>query len=87
MSTFIGIPPFSNPLWVAMETMHFHIAHTNFFRTPSFRIPGVPKNSLAPMKNCPRGAKQPKLDAGVYFVCFIPFNSKLTYLSMKTLKM
>ena len=24
---FVGIPLFSNPLWVAMETMHFHIAN------------------------------------------------------------
>ena len=31
MSTFVGIPPFSNPLWVAMETLHFHIAHTKVF--------------------------------------------------------
>ena len=31
MSTFVGIPPFTNLLWVAMETIHFHIAHTNFF--------------------------------------------------------
>ena len=28
MSTFVGTPLFSNPLWVAMETMNFHIAHT-----------------------------------------------------------
>ena len=28
MSNFVGITQFSNPLWVAMETMHFHIAHT-----------------------------------------------------------
>ena len=28
MSTFVGIPPFSNPLWVAMITMHYHIAQT-----------------------------------------------------------
>ena len=53
MSIFVGIPPFSNPLWVAMETMHFHIAHTNIFRTPSFSIQGVPMNNYAPMKNCP----------------------------------
>ena len=54
MSTFVGIPPFSISLWVAMETMHFHIAHTMIFlRTPSFRIWGVPMNNLAPMKNCP----------------------------------
>ena len=36
-----------------METMHFHIAHTNFFRKTSFRIQVVPENNLAPMKNCP----------------------------------
>ena len=34
---------------------------------PWFCIPGVPKNNLAPMKNCPGGgvARLPKLDAGV----------------------
>ena len=53
MSNFVGRPPFSNSLWVAIETMHFHIAQTNFFRTPSFHIQGVPMNNLAPMKNCP----------------------------------
>ena len=50
MSTFVGIPQFSNPLWVAMKTLHFHIAHTNILWTPSFRIQGVPMNNLAPMK-------------------------------------
>ena len=65
MSTFVGIPPFSNPLWVATETMHLYIARTNFFRTPSFRIQGVPLNNFAPMKNCPGDARSPKLDAGV----------------------
>ena len=54
MGTFVGIPPFSNPLWVAMETKYFHIAQTKIFlTTPSFRIQGVPMNILAPMKNCP----------------------------------
>ena len=57
MSTFVGIPSFLNSQWVAMETMHFQIARTNFFflRTPLFRIQGVPMNILAPMKNCPGG--------------------------------
>ena len=55
MSNFVGIPTFSNPLWVAMETMHFHIDHTIFFRTTLFGIQGVPMNNLAPMKNCPGG--------------------------------
>ena len=55
MSTFVGIPPFSNPLWVAMETMHFHRAHTIFLITPSFCIQGPLMNNLAPMKNYPGG--------------------------------
>ena len=33
MSTFVGITPFSNPLWVAMEAMHFDIVHTIFYDT------------------------------------------------------
>ena len=58
MSNFVGIPPFSNSLRVAMETMRFHIAQTKIFlRTPSFRIQGVPMNNLAPMKNCPGGVQ------------------------------
>ena len=56
MSNFIGRPPFSNSLWVGIETMQFHIAQTKIFlRTPSFPIQGVPINNLAPMKNCPGG--------------------------------
>ena len=52
MSNFVGRPPFSNSLWVAIETMKFHIAQTKIFlRTPSFPIQGVPMNNLAPMKN------------------------------------
>ena len=27
MSNFVDKPHFSNSLWIAMETMHFHIAH------------------------------------------------------------
>ena len=56
MSNFIGRPPFSNSLWVGIETMQFHIAQTKIFlRTPSFSIQGVPMNNLAPVKNCPGG--------------------------------
>ena len=51
MSTFVGIPPFSNPLWVAMETMHFHIAQTIFFQDTFVLHPGVQMNHLAPMKS------------------------------------
>ena len=54
MSNFVGITLFSNPLWVTMETMHFHIAFTKFFlRITSFRIQWVPLNNLAPMLKCP----------------------------------
>ena len=61
MSNFIGRPPFSNSLWVGIETMQFHIAQTkNFLRTPSFPIQGVPMNNLAPMKNCPGGVQGSK---------------------------
>ena len=48
-----------------METMHFHIAQPNILRITSFRIQGLPMNNLAPMKNCPEGARKPTLDAGV----------------------
>ena len=58
MSNFVDIPPFSNPLWVAMETMHFQIAHTKtFLMTTLFRIQGVLMNDLAPMKKRPGGAR------------------------------
>ena len=54
MSNFEGRSPFSNSLWVAIETMQFHIAQTKIFlRTPSFPIQGVPINNLATMINCP----------------------------------
>ena len=63
MSYFIGRPPFSNSLWVGIETMQFHIAQTKIFlRTPSFPIQGVPMNNLAPMKNCPGGGVQGNLN-------------------------
>ena len=61
MSSFVGIPPFSNTLWVTIETMRFHIAHTKIFlRTTSSRIQGVPINNFVTMKNCPGGARSPK---------------------------
>ena len=31
MSNFIGRPPFSNSLWVGIETMQFHIALEDTF--------------------------------------------------------
>ena len=36
MSNFVGRPPFSNSLWVAIETMQFHIAQTKIFFEDNF---------------------------------------------------
>ena len=52
MSTFVGIPSFSNPLWVAMETMHFHIAHINFFEDTFVSHSGGPNEQFDNHKNC-----------------------------------
>ena len=85
MSNFIGRPPFSNSLWVGIETMQFHIAQTKIFlRTPSFPIQGVPMNNLAPMKNCP-GGMQGNLNRmpgycmiSKFFIVISAFNSFLS---------
>ena len=54
MSHFVGQPPFSNSLWVAIETIAFsHNPYQILLRTPSFRIQGVQINNLASMKKCP----------------------------------
>ena len=55
MNDFVVTPPFLRiALCVAMETMHLHIAGISFFlRLNIFCIQRVPKNKLAPMKNCP----------------------------------
>ena len=79
MSNFIGRPPFSNSLWVGIETMQFHIAQTKIFlRTPSFPIQGVPMNNLAPMKNCPGGGVQGNLNwMPGYLFCVLKILSKM----------
>ena len=72
MSNFIGRPPFSNSLWVGIETMQFHIAQTKIFlRPPSFPIQGVPMNNLALLKNCHWGGMQGNLNwmPGYMFIC------------------
>ena len=38
-------------IWVAMVTMHFHIAQMGLLRTFFFRIQGVQGNNLASMKD------------------------------------
>ena len=43
MSTFVGISPFSNALWVVM---HFHIAHTKFFTDTFVSHPGGPNEQF-----------------------------------------
>ena len=50
MSTFVGISPFSNRLWVAMETMHFHIAHTKLFKDTFVSHSGGPNEQLGTYK-------------------------------------
>ena len=56
---FVGLRPFSRIIYgVAMETMHFHIAHTKFFlKKISFCIQVFPMNNLAPIKICPVGVQ------------------------------
>ena len=51
--------------WVAMVTMHFHIAQMSLCLGTLFLIQGGPGNNLASMKNCHGGAKQVKLDSVV----------------------
>ena len=55
MSTFVGIPPFSNPLAVAMETMHFHIAHNNLFLGHLRFAFWGPNKQFGTHENCPGG--------------------------------
>ena len=46
------------PMLVAMETMHFFIVQKSLSsRTKILCISGVPMNDLAPMQNCPGGAR------------------------------
>ena len=54
MNDFVVTPPFLRiALWVAMETMHLHIAGISFFlRVNFFAFSGSPKK-IAPIKNCP----------------------------------
>ena len=54
MVDFVDAPPFLRiVLWVAMETMHFHIAKLSFRQMFFFRIQGGPNENLAPMRTCP----------------------------------
>ena len=59
MIDFVGIPPFLRiALQVAMATMHFHIAHSGLLFRNIFCFPlGLPGNNLAPIRNCPGGAR------------------------------
>ena len=66
MNDFLVTPPFLRiALWVAMETMHLHIAGISFLlRLNCFCIQRVSKNKLAPIQIV-LGAWLVKLDAGV----------------------
>ena len=66
MIDLIGISPFLRiALWVAMATMHFHIAQTDLFVRNIFCIKGGSWNNLAHTKNCPGRARYVKLHVGV----------------------
>ena len=53
MSTYVGIPPFSYPLWVAMETMHFHIAYRNIFKDNLVLHSVGPNKQFGTHEKCP----------------------------------
>ena len=57
MSTFVCIPPFPNPLWVAMETMHFHIAQTIFFKDTFVLHSGGPNKQFGTHEKLSWGRK------------------------------
>ena len=82
MSYSEGKPPFSHALLVAIETMHFRIAHTKLFlRTTTFRTQGVPMNNLETMKNWHGGGVQGNLNR------MLGYNAKkISYLFNKILE-
>ena len=90
MIDFVGAPPFLRiALRVTMAIMHFHIlALTGLFLGDIFfALIGVPGNNLAPMKNCPWGAKYVKLDTGVKpvsssIVLYFVFSPRVFSISM-----
>ena len=46
-----------------MATMHFHKTQTCVsFKNIFFRIYGVPRSNLTPVRNCPKGERKAKLD-------------------------
>ena len=49
MSTFVGITPFSNPLSVAMETIHF--SYQNFFEDTFVSHSGGPNEQFGSHEN------------------------------------
>ena len=58
MIDFVNTPLFLRILLqVAMATMHYHIAQIGLFMGICFRIQVVPGNNLAPIQNCPWGAR------------------------------
>ena len=44
-------------LWIAMATMHFHIALTVFYYVNFFSHSGGSREQCAPIQNCPWGAR------------------------------
>ena len=67
MNDFVVTPPFLRiALWVAMETMHLHIAGISFFLRLKFYLHSAgPKEKIGTYENLSWGARFVKLDAGV----------------------
>ena len=61
---FVGTTPFLKfVLLVAMTTMHFHKVQTCVsFKNIFFRNLGIPRSSLARVRNCPKGDRKVKLN-------------------------
>ena len=75
MIDFVGTSPtLRKALWVAMATMHFHVAQSGLFMG-IFWIQGVPGNNWAPSQNCTWGARLVRLDPWV-----VGLRSKSVYL-------
>ena len=71
MTDFVGATPFLRiTLWIAMETVYFHIAHIFVFDDTMFRKFGVPIKIWYQCEIVLRGASYVKLDSGI-IVTFI----------------
>ena len=78
MSNFVGRPPFSNSLWVAIETMQFHIAQTNFFKDTFVSHPGGPNEQFGTHEKLSWGVQGNLNWMPGYWPCILKTDSHLT---------